>query len=408
MQYIIFEDVAHDNLLPLTFTRPVYELQIGIFTFKERWEEILQADVGTHAVGYLAQQWQHYNHSTSSIWLNGRLAPDEEFKRLINDLEPGRYYIDNKGTILTFKLEGGQAERASGKVITQEWLEEMGLQPQLVSTGSLAVNQLTDLYFQVAKFIQYDFLLVTAHQLSKPIKDTYTAVYGKDNIFVAPGARIHAAVLHAEEGPIYIGEGVQIQPGALVWGAHSLGRNSTVAMGAKLRGNTSTGAYAKIGGEVKNSLIGAYSNKGHEGYLGNSVLGVGCNLGADTNVSNMKNTLNYVKQWNYVHKQLVDTQQQFCGTIMGDYSRSAIHTTFNTGTVVGVSAHVFGAGFPPKFIPSFSWGGAEQLDTYRLPAAIDTLHKFFELKKYTLTTAEISTLEAVYQSTKEFRSWEKP
>ena len=178
-----------------------------------------------------------------------------------------------------------------------------------------------------------------------------------------------------------------------------------MAAGAKLRANSSIGAYCKAGGEVKNSLMSDYSNKGHEGYMGNTVLGVGCNWGAGTDCSNMKNTFSEVKQWSYRHQSFQATGEQFCGTVMGDFSRTGIHTMLNTGTVVGVSAHVFGEGFPPKFVPSFSWGG-QRLSTYTLDKALEGATRHFQLKGKEFTHREKRILTSVFEETSSFRSWE--
>ncbi len=407
MNYALFEDQAHFSLLPLTFTRPTFDLRIGIYSFKERWDHTLDNLSILSSHGYLQRLYDVKSPiREESIWINGRLTPHDDILKLLSEAQPGIFYINDLEDILLFWPSVELANRLTGKIITPSMLRENGLESIQVDIYPLTISTLTDLFVKISTFIAYDVEWYTAHEKVLPLRDTYTYVYGKDNVIVAPGAKVEAAVIHAEDGPVFIGPDTHIQPGAIVYGTHSLGEGVTVAMGAKLRGNTCIGPHAKVGGEVKNCYIGAYTNKGHEGYLGNSVLGTGCNLGADTNVSNMKNTLGNVKHWSYVAHSMKDTGMTFCGTVMGDYSRTGINTMLNTGTVVGVSAQIFGGGFPPKFIPSFTWGGVETKDTYRLADAIRTVEKLMGLKNYFLSDVEKEILRQVYLETAQYRTWE--
>ena len=258
-----------------------------------------------------------------------------------------------------------------------------------------------------------DFETLTQTQTSAPVDDRHSIVYGADNIFVAPGVKIRAATLNAEDGPIYLGPNVQVQEGAIIHGTHAFCESAVINMGGKMRGDTTIGPYSKVGGEIANSVIQGYSNKGHEGYLGNSVLGYWCNLGADTNTSNLKNNYAEVKLWNYkwdAEAGVLDggrfkkTGTIFCGLIMGDHSKCGINTMFNTGTVVGVSANVFGAGYPRNFIPSFSWGGAGGFTTYQLRKVYEVAEAVMGRRKVTLDAQERGILETIFEKTKGYRA----
>ena len=255
--------------------------------------------------------------------------------------------------------------------------------------------------------IRKDFTLLTKGRTSQPVNDPHTIVYGADQIFIEEGAKIKAAVLNAEGGPIYIGKNTEIQEGSLIRGPFALCEGSTINMGAKLRGDTTVGPFSKVGGEISNSVIFGYSNKGHEGFLGNSVIGEWCNLGADTNTSNLKNNYASVKLWDYTRGGFANTGLQFCGLMMGDHSKCGINTMFNTGTVVGVGANIFGDGFPRNFIPSFSWGGAAGFSTFTMVKFEETAKAVFGRRGLEWTPAEKEILDKVFELTKSYRIWDK-
>ncbi|MCR9081276.1 MAG: glucose-1-phosphate thymidylyltransferase, partial [Cyclobacteriaceae bacterium] len=231
--------------------------------------------------------------------------------------------------------------------------------------------------------------------------------YSPENIFIEEGAVIRASILNAEGGPIYIGKNTEIQEGSLIRGPFALCEGSTVNMGAKLRGDTTIGPHSKVGGEVSNSVIFGYSNKGHEGFLGNSVIGEWCNLGADTNTSNLKNNYAPVKLWDYIRGGFTNTGLQFCGLMMGDHSKCGINTMFNTGTVVGVGANIFGDGFPRNFIPSFAWGGAAGFSTFQFPKFLQTAQAVMQRRKVELGEKDQEMLQKVFDFSKNYRIWEK-
>jgi UDP-N-acetylglucosamine diphosphorylase/glucosamine-1-phosphate N-acetyltransferase len=267
---------------------------------------------------------------------------------------------------------------------------------------------------QVWKIFQYnggqikaDFRLITSSRLSAGIHDPHTRLYGEQNIFIEEGVLTRAAVLNAENGPIYLGKNSSIQEGALIKGPFALGEGSQVCMGAKMRGDVSIGPYCKVGGEVSTSVIFGYSNKAHDGFLGCSVLGEWCNLGADTNTSNLKNNYENTKLWSYAKKGFVSTDLMFCGLVMSDHSKCGINTMFNTGTVAGVSANIFGAGFPRNFIPSFSWGGTAGFTTFQLNKAFETASRAMERKSVIFDEVDKEILAVVFRQESEYRVWEK-
>ena len=406
MQYFLFEDHSHFDLLPFTFTRPVWALRSGIFTFQERWSKWLGQDVGGKSYAHLRACFDWEDTTQTAIWINGKLIPDEEYVHLISELEPNTYYLSQGGEVLAARFSSLLFPANHDGLIYAGLLEELGLKKQCTELNPLAIRHLPDLYLHNAQLIQRDFPFATQDP-SHPIQDRFTRVYGADNIFVSPGVRFRAAILNAEDGPMYFGPNVLVQEGAIILRSHAFGADTKVSVGAKLRGDSSFGPYCKVGGEIGNSVMMQYSNKSHDGYLGNSVIGHWCNLGADTNSSNLKNNYSNVRQWHYATERYRDTGQQFCGLVMGDHSKCGINTMFNTGTVVGVSANIFGHGFPPKFIPSFSWGGADGLSTYRFDKARKVAESVLSRRSQQLSIPGRKLLADIFQMTKVYRTWEE-
>ncbi|HTF80509.1 MAG TPA: hypothetical protein VL947_02245, partial [Cytophagales bacterium] len=253
-----------------------------------------------------------------------------------------------------------------------------------------------DIFAYNGSEIRKDFALLTAGRVSAPIHDKHTIVYGAEQIFLEEGVTIKAAVLNAENGPIYLGKDVEIKEGALVRGPFAMLEHSMLNLGAKIQGDTTIGPYSKVGGEISNSVIFGYSNKVHDGFIGNTVIGEWCNLGADTNTSNLKNNYSEVKVWNYGVNDFVNTKKQFHGLMMGDYSKAGINTMFNTGTVVGVSANVFGSGFLPKFIPSFTWGGSEGMETFKFEQALEAAKRVYARRGLVMEPVTEQILKEVF------------
>lgn len=397
MNIILFDDPSiRPNLLPLTFTRPVAELRVGILTIAEKWSRYMG-----EAVSYLTQPYLQPKYSTlfgtQNLYINGAVCPDEQLLASVRALKLGEalYHGDTLVAVKGDSLEALTiAELVSNTISSRQ---ECG--------QCIIMRELWDIFLNNGQQIRSDFKLLTAGRQSQPVNDRHTMVYNEENIFIEEGVKIRAAVLNAENGPIYIGKDAVVQEGALIRGPFALCEGSHVSMGGKMRGDVTIGPFCKVGGEVSASVIMAYSNKGHEGYLGNSVIGQWCNLGADTNTSNLKNNYAEVKIWNYAQGGFKNTGLQFCGLMMGDHSKCGINTMFNTGTVVGVSANIFGAGFPRTFIPSFSWGGAAGLETYQLRKALEVAAKVMERRSIPFDEVEQEMMSDIFEQTQQNRIW---
>lgn len=406
MNHILFEDFSHHDLKPFTFTRPVFALRSGILTLKERWEKYLGKQVLGYTVPHLMPVFGDVLPETECIWINGKLTPNDTLQNAIEGIGPGEYVFSGKELWLA-RFSPALLANKQGGFLSIEEMEKMGLKGKEIEAEGIVIRQMPDIFQQNANLIRFDFQLLTQNRKSQGIHDPHTRVYGADNIFVEEGVKIRAAIINAEDGPIYIGKGAQIEEGSIIHGTHAFGTHAVVKMGAKLRGDSSFGPYVKVGGEVANSVIMGYSSKGHEGYLGNSVLGYWCNMGADSNTSNLKNNYAEVRIWNYNQERFAKTGTQFCGLMMGDHSKCGINTMFNTGTVVGVSANIFGSGFPRNFIPSFSWGGHAGLSTYRLKKVFEVAEIVMGRRNIELTQADKDILEHIYAETASNRRWEQ-
>ncbi len=391
----LFDDPAiRGSLLPFTFTRPVAEIRIGILKISEKWEKLTGEKASFLTQEYL--QHKFARGSESRLAINGAWIPDASSLAAVAALKPSQSLYWGKTLIATYLSE---EDKNLNKAKEKEAVQLGGDPRLLLHTWQI---------FQWnGAEIRKDFELITKGRESAVITDRYTRVYSQENIFIEEGVKIRAALLNAEDGPIYIGRKSEIQEGAVIRGPFALGEYSTVNMGAKLRGDTTIGPYCKVGGEVSNSVIFGFSNKGHEGFLGNSVIGEWCNLGADTNTSNLKNNYAQVKLWNYIKGAFIDTGLQFCGLMMGDHSKSGINTMFNTGTVVGVGANIFGGGYPKTFLPSFSWGGAENLSTFQFSKFEETVKAVMGRRGLVYGVEEKEILERVFDLSKTYRIWEK-
>ncbi len=386
MNIILFDDPSvRASLLPLTFTRPVAEIRIGILTIAEKWEKCFQSKVSYSTEGYLSKKFVKKT-SADNLWINGAACPDAALVDAIKKLKSGEAIHKNSRIIAVRADDNELPEVISGKA--NEYTDEI-----------ILIDKLWKIFQNNGNQIRADFKLITANRKSAEIKDSHTHVYNQTDIFIEEGVVLHAATLNAETGPIYLGKNSEIQEGSVIRGPFSLGEASIVNMGAKIRGDTTIGPHCKIGGEISNSILFGYSNKGHDGFIGNTVLGEWCNLGADTNTSNLKNNYDNVKLWSYEKKGFVDTGTTFCGLIMGDHSKCGINTMFNTGTVVGVSSNIFGAGYPRNFIPSFQWGGAAGFVPYKYEAAMETAERVMARRNIKLDEVEREILKNVFDQT---------
>lgn len=393
MNLILFDDPSiRQDLSPFTLTRPISEIRVGILTLTEKWEHSLNLKASFHTVEYLLEKYPLKN-TNDNLLINGAVCPDEQLVKSIKALKKEEAIAKN-GVLLAAQTSKTSFDGI--KVI--EYENEITL-----------IDQVWKIFQHNGSQIKADYKIITKGRKSNEINDSHTIIYGTlgRDIFIEEGAVIKAAVLNAEGGPIYIGKKAQVQEGALIRGPFALCEGSTVNMGAKIRGDSTIGPFSKVGGEISNAVIFGYSNKGHDGFLGNSVIGEWCNLGADTNTSNLKNNYENVKIWNYKKGGFKDTGLQFCGLIMGDHSKCGINTMFNTGTVIGVGCNIFGDGFPRTFIPSFAWGGAAGFSTFQLNKMLDTAEKVFDRRGKKLGDSEKNILKHLFESTHGNRVWEK-
>tara|TARA_R110000796_G_scaffold35017_3_gene90153 strand:+ start:131290 stop:132465 length:1176 start_codon:yes stop_codon:yes gene_type:complete len=391
MNYILFDGTVRNSLLPFTFTRPVADIRIGIFTIREKWENYLKSTTTTITEDYLSEKYPMVEME-ENILINASFLPNYELVTIITELNENQAIFYGEEVIAFYSRD------------TQEEVDFSSYEAIEFDGEILRIENSWDIFSKNAEALQADFDFITEGRKSLPISKTNTLI-NADNIFLEEGAKVECSILNATNGPIYIAAGAEVMEGSMIRGGFSLGENSVVKMGTKIYGATTLGPYCTIGGEVKNSIIFGYSNKGHEGYLGNSVLGEWCNLGADTNNSNLKNNYDEVRLWSYETEGFAKTGLQFCGLMMGDHSKCGINTMFNTGTVVGVSANIFGSGFPRNFIPSFSWGGASGFSTYITKKAFETAKIMMSRKNIEFDEQEEAILNHVFEETKKWRNY---
>jgi len=388
---------------PLTFTRPVADIRIGIFTIREKWEKHLHATTFSHTEKYLQKKFPLCNesdHPEEDIMINGSICPTEELVNKINSLKPKQALVQD-ATVIAVRLSKTGIDNLDLPV-RQAGIEDLKGYDQLAfQPDFIKLEHLWDIFTKNGEALSQDFELLTTGRKSHAISDTNKVIGG--DVFIEEGAKVECAILNASTGPIYIGKNAEIMEGSIVRGPFAMCENAVLKMGAKIYGPTTIGPYSKVGGEVNNCVILGYSNKAHDGFLGNSVLGEWCNIGADTNNSNLKNNYSEVRLWSYNSGSFEKTGLQFCGLVMGDHSKCGINTMFNTGTVVGVNANVFGPGFPRNFIPSFSWGGANGFRTYELSKAIEVAEEVFQRRGKEFDDIEKSILSEVFELTNQYR-----
>ncbi len=391
MPIILSDAGLHAQLLPLTFTRPVGQLRPGILRLSEGWALRSGLSVGYRTEAYLAAAFPAPDGDGPHYEVDGSLFPTEELVSAVLDLRPGEVLVSDHRA-LAFGIAASEVPSASN------WTQPPGFMRPVRFTGELIrFDRPWHLFQQCGKAIAHDMTLLTEGRRSQPLSTLNTVVGDPGLVFLEEGAVVEACTLNTKSGPIYIGKGAEVMEGCLIRGPFALGDHAQLKMGAKIYGPSSFGPECRVGGEVNNSVIFGYSNKGHDGFLGNSVLGEWCNLGADTNNSNLKNTYGNVSVFGYAEGGLVDTGLQFCGLIMGDHSKSGINTMFNTGTVVGVAANIFGGGFPDKHVPGFSWGGAEGMEVHTVEKALVTARRVMERRGIPLTGVGEAILRHVFE-----------
>lgn len=389
MNYILFDGPARNSLLPFTYTRPVADIRVGILTIREKWESYLGYVTTTVTEDYLSDKFPMVEME-ENIMINASYLPNAELVEQIKHLEKNQAIFYEEDVIAFYALEGQDDINFE----TYENIEYTG--------EVFKIEHTWDIFSKNGDAIKSDFQLITKERTSQPIPSNVN-VLNPENVFIEPGATLNFTTLNASTGPIYIGKNSEIMEGSVIRGPFALCESSTVKMGAKIYGPTTVGPFSKVGGEVTNSVLFGYSNKGHEGYLGNSVLGEWCNLGADTNNSNLKNNYAEVRLWDYDTERFARTGLQFCGLMMGDHSKCGINTMFNTGTVVGVSSNIFGSGYPRNFVASFSWGGSSGFTTYLTKKAFEVAKVVMARRDIEFTEVDAAILEHVFEETKKYR-----
>ncbi|NEW80432.1 MAG: glucose-1-phosphate thymidylyltransferase [Gelidibacter sp.] len=391
MNYILFDGAVRNALLPLTFTKPVADLRIGILTIREKWETYLGFTTTTLTEDYLEEKFPMVEME-QNVMINASFLPTLSLAEIIMELKENQAIFKDEEVIAFFTAD-------SQETVDFDNYDQIEFDSEVIQ-----IKNTWDLFSFNDKALKSDFDLITEGRLSQPIPDGVRYI-NKENIFIEEGAEILFSVLNASNGPIYIGKDSLVMEGSLIRGPFALGEHSVVKMGAKIYGATTIGPFCTVGGEVNNSILSGYSSKGHEGFLGNSVLGEWCNIGADTNNSNLKNNYSEVRLWNYETENFAKTGLQFCGLIMGDHSKCGINTMFNTGTVIGVSANIYGSNFPRNFIPSFSWGGAAGFSTYQMDKVTETATLVMKRRKVDFDEKEQRILEHIFEITKKYRNF---
>jgi UDP-N-acetylglucosamine diphosphorylase/glucosamine-1-phosphate N-acetyltransferase len=393
MNYILFGDQTRNHLLPFTFTRPIADIRLGILTIREKWERYLNAKTSTLTEQYLNIKFPLVKEA-DNILINSSIMPNETIVQELQKLAPNQTLITGE-TIIALRLKAEDIENLDWEVIDS-------ITPMKTASSPKKINYLWDLIQMNEEAIISDFELITKGRKSQPIPDT-ARVIAPERIFIEEGAVIEHVIINASEGPVYIGKKAQIMDGSILRGPVAVGEDSKIRMGAKIYGATSIGPFCKVGGEVTHSIIFGYSNKAHDGFLGHSVIGEWCNLGADTNTSNLKNSYENVRLWDYQEESFVKTELQFCGTFMGDHSKCGINTMFNTGTVVGVGSQVFGSGFMRNFIPSFSWGSVAGFSVHNIDKSLDIARRVYARRNMEFAKMDEDIIRHVYDLTLSYR-----
>ena len=386
---IILFDNKREEFYPLSLTRPIAEFRLGVLTIKEKWESYFDS-VSTFSNDYLAEKFNIKKIKEDNIWINSQLLPSKNIVTEIKSLRVGEV-LKKESIILAFR----NSEFSLDELNNVESNSEFSF-----------LSSISDIFSLNGEEIIADTALINSQSNERNLQEITDSNIksGKFPVYVEQGATIENCYINSSEGPVYIGKNVQIMQGSMLRGPFAICENSVVKMGAKIYGGTTIGPFCKVGGEINNSVFFGYSSKAHDGFLGNSIIGQWCNLGADTNNSNLKNNYDDIKIWNYGSESFLQTGLQFCGLIMGDHSKCGINTMFNTGTVVGVGANIFGSGFPRNFIPSFSWGGNSGFIIHKLEKFFSTAEKVMKRRSIPFTDIDKQVLLEVYNMTKRYRN----
>ncbi|MDQ6813152.1 MAG: glucose-1-phosphate thymidylyltransferase [Bacteroidota bacterium] len=383
MNIILFDTAFRKKLFPLTLTRAVADLRVGILTIKERWEKLMGTKVFLLTEDYLQPLYEEA-FGAAYIFIDASVIPNFELVNAIQGLQTGQGIKDDKGVV---------AYKTLSKVIPSIDKVSSNLSIAFETLPVKRLSFLFDLFQCNQQMIELDFALITNGRTSADLDNTVHLLQ-PSRVFVEEGAVVSHSILNASSGPIYIGKNATIMEGCLIRGPFAICEGAVLKMGTKIYGATTIGPYSMGGGEIKNSIITGYSNKAHDGYLGDSVIGEWCNMGAGTSNSNLKNTGGTVHLWDYESKEFLPSGNK-CGVVMGDYSRTAINSSINTGSVIGVCSNVFGDGLLPKFIPDFSWGVVQE-SRYRFDKAINDINNWKKMKNKTITEKETQVLKHIF------------
>lgn len=393
MNIILIDPPSRERFHPLASTRPIGAFRIGILTIKEKWEQYSKCMVSYKTVEPIQEKYPCTITEDDTIFVNAGVCPTAILAEELKHLTPGDA-LKYQGELIAAKLKEPSKLNFNGLNFYDTHAENITV-----------INQLSDIFTYNDREIRADFKLLTTGRNSQPLPAHNTLIGNTSELFIEEGAIVNASILNTQTGPIYIGKNAEIMEGCMVRGPFAMGEHSVLKMGAKVYGATTIGVECRVGGEVNNSVLFGYTNKGHDGFLGNSVLGEWCNIGADSNNSNLKNNYAEVKLWSYKTDKFERTGLQFCGLIMGDHSKCGINTMFNTGTVIGVACNIFGSGFPRNFVPDFSWGGAQGMEVYQVNKVFEVAEMVMERRHIYLEEVDKKILNHVFEQTNKYRKF---
>ncbi len=393
MNYILFGAKARNHLLPFTFLRPLADIRVGMLTIRKKWEAWLNSETSTLTEPYLAEKYPMVKEADNML-INASVMPDAILIEEIAELKPNQTLVSGE-TLIAHRVPADDIGNMDSELLDD-------VEPKHTRSQINKLFNLWDIIVLNERQIIADYELVTKNRNSQPVPG-HVRVINPENVFVEEGAQIDLAMINASKGPVYIGKNAHVMDGAMLQGPATVGEGSTIRLGAKIYGASAIGPQCKVGGEMEASVIFGYSNKAHDGFLGHSVIGEWCNIGADTNTSNLKINYDQIRLWDYAEESFVPTGQTFCGTFMGDHTKCGINTMFNTGTVIGVSSQIFGAGFMRNFIPSFSWGSVSGLSVVDFAKAVDVAKRMHARRGKEFTETDIAVLRQVYEHTLGYR-----
>ena len=382
MQKVTIYEPVHDELLPLTYTRPCGALRVGIDTIAEKWQAILPGeytwDVSTP---YLRDLYPAAQPDSDTLFIAGNILPTSQIAAQAAALQPGQR-LESKGRVIAYRHSPDTTVEACSDV--------------------QAVDHLYDIFLLNGVAIKADFARMACHP-SQPLSPTNTVIGDPSLIYIGEGATVEGAFLNTTQGPIYIGAHAEVMEGSMLRGPIAVCEHSVVNMGTKIYGSTTIGPHCKVGGELNNVVFQGYSNKAHDGFLGNAVIGEWCNIGAGTVASNLKNDYTHIRLWNYPAGRFLRTDLQFCGLIMGDHSKTGINTMINTATVLGVGVNIHGSGFPRNFVASFSEGSTAGYTEVSMTKFFDIASRMMARRGRQLTEADRRMFYAIREAAEAYK-----